>query len=105
MSPLRGLFLLDPRFYKDAVPTELKRALKSSGFPRSIRFGWNAGLKCKAKTNFAACGQNLGEYTAKPNLPGLELRRLFFLKLTPMVHRKTEPTGPGESKLDEKIEN
>ena len=27
----------------------------------------NAGRKCKAKTNFAACGQNLGEYTAKPN--------------------------------------
>ena len=24
----------------------------------------NADRKCKAKTNFAACGQNLGEYTA-----------------------------------------
>ena len=45
----------------------------------------NARRKCKAKTNFAACGQNLGEYAAKPNLPGLGLRRLFFLKLTPMV--------------------
>jgi len=29
-----------------------------------------------------------GEYTAKPNLPGLGLRRLLFLKLTPMVHRQ-----------------
>ena len=37
--------------------------------PGSVR---NADRKCKAKTNFAACGQNLGAYTAKPNLPGLE---------------------------------
>ena len=37
--------------------------------PGSVR---NADRKCKAKTNFAACGKpNLGEYTAKPNLPGL----------------------------------
>ena len=26
----------------------------------------NADRKCKAKTNFAAYGQNLGEYAAKP---------------------------------------
>ena len=26
-----------------------------------------------------------GEHTAKPNLPDLGLRRLLFLKLTPMV--------------------
>ena len=38
-----------------------------------------------------------GVYAAKPNLPGLDLRRLFFLKLTPMVHRKTAPTGPEET--------
>ena len=37
--------------------------------PGAVR---NADRKCKAKTNFAACGQNLGEYTAKPHLPGLE---------------------------------
>ena len=60
--------------------------MRSSRFPRCTRFGWNAGRKCKAKTNFAACGKpNLGEYAAKPNLPGLGLRRLFFLKLTLMV--------------------
>ena len=48
-------------------------------FPRSIRFGWNAHRKCKAKTNFAAYGKpNLGEYAAKPNLPDLGLKRLFF---------------------------
>ena len=29
----------------------------------------NADRKCKAKTYFAACGQNLGEYAAKPHLP------------------------------------
>ena len=40
----------------------------------------NADRKCKAKTNFAAYGQNLGVYAAKPNLPVLGLR-----KLTPMV--------------------
>ena len=27
--------------------------------------GDNALRKCKVKTNFAACGQNLGEYAAK----------------------------------------
>ena len=33
----------------------------------------------KAKTNFAACG-HLGEYTAKPNLPGRrDSARNFFL--------------------------
>ena len=35
-------FFLDLRFYKDAVPTELKRALKSARFPRRIRFGCDA---------------------------------------------------------------
>ena len=29
--------------------------------PGAVR---NAGRKCKAKTNFAACGQNLGVHTA-----------------------------------------
>ena len=33
----------------------------------------------------------------KPNLPDLELRRLFFLKLTVMVRLQTAPTGPGEN--------
>ena len=42
-KPPTGLgFFLDPRFYKDAVPTELKRALKSARFPRRIRFGCDA---------------------------------------------------------------
>ena len=36
--------------------------------------GNNALRKCKAKTNFAACGQNLGAYTAElpyyePDIP------------------------------------
>jgi hypothetical protein len=31
------------------------------------------------------CGIPRGEYTAKPNLPDLGLRRLLFLKLTLMV--------------------
>ena len=30
-------------------------------------------------------GMNRVEYAAKPNLPGLDLRRLLFLKLTLMV--------------------
>ena len=36
--------------------------------PGAVR---NADRKCKTKTNFAAYGQNLGEYTAKPHLPDL----------------------------------
>ena len=35
-------------------------------------------------------------FGCKPNLPGLGLRRLFFLKLTVMVRLQTAPTGPGE---------
>ena len=61
MPPLWGLVWGVPLFYKDTIPTGFKRFLKSSRFPRSIRFG------------------------CKPNLPGLGLRRLFFLKLTLMV--------------------
>ncbi len=68
MPPLQGLGDEEARFYKHSVLTGLKRFLKSSRFPRSIRFGWNAGRKCKAETNFAAYGQNLGVYAAKPNL-------------------------------------
>ena len=49
------------------------------------RRSWNAGRKCKAKTNFAACGQNLVEYAAKQRLPDLGPQRLFALKLTVMV--------------------
>ena len=44
----------------------------------------------------------LGESAAKPPLLGLGPRRLFFLKLTPMVRFQTAPTGPGGPKLDEK---
>ena len=47
MPPLRGLDFLYTRCYKDAEetpkqinPTGLKRVLKSSRSPRSIRFGW-----------------------------------------------------------------
>ena len=87
------------RCYKHSVATRLKRFLESSIFSRRIRFGWNADRKCKAKTNlpvFAACGQNLGEYAAKPNLPGLGSRRLFFLKLTLMGLGDPAPTAwPG----------
>jgi len=49
MPPLRGLSFFDFHVYTDAAetpkqinPTGLKRALKSSRFPRSIRFGWEA---------------------------------------------------------------
>ena len=38
-APMGLGFFLDPRFYTDAVPTELKMILKSSRFPRRIRFG------------------------------------------------------------------
>ena len=41
----------------------------------------NADRKCKAKTNFAACGQNLGVYTAKPNLPGLGTETVAVSKI------------------------
>ena len=41
-------------------------------FPCKTRFGWE-------------CRSHLGEYTAKPNLPVLGLKRLSFLKLTLMV--------------------
>ena len=40
MPPLRGLGFLATCCYKHTVPTGLKRFLKSSRFPRSIRFGW-----------------------------------------------------------------
>ena len=40
MPPLRGLGFLVTCCYKHAVATRLKRFLKSSRFPRSIRFGW-----------------------------------------------------------------
>ena len=51
----------------------------------------NADRKCKAKTNFAACGQNLGVYTAKPPVSVwvprwfLDAEMAIFLKLTPML--------------------
>ena len=62
----------------------------------------NADRKCKAKTNFAACGQNLGEYTAKPNLPDLGTatgfkRVLKTSRVSPSIRFgwETKPTGPG----------
>ena len=46
--------------------------------PGAVR---NADRKCKAKTNLvSACGKpNLGEYTAKPHLPGLGKIRITDL--------------------------
>ena len=38
----------------------------------------------------------------KPNLPGLGPRRLLFLKLTPMVHRKTRTYRAWGSKIGRK---
>ncbi len=43
----------------------------------------NADRKCKAKTNFAACGQNLGVYTAKPHLPGKKVSFYFPIHYKP----------------------
>ena len=38
-------------------------------------------------------------FGCKPNLPGLGLRRLLFLKLTVMVRLETAPTGLGLRRL------
>ena len=58
MPPLRGNQRIgQTRFYTDAAPTGLKRFLIHTRFSRGIRFGWE-------------CTSHLGEYAAKPNLPG-----------------------------------
>ena len=57
------------RFYTDTAPTGLKRFLKSSKFPRRIRFGW--------ETEPTGSGDRGG----------------YFFKLTLMVGSKTAPTG------------
>ena len=57
MPPLRGLVFGGDTFYTDVVPTELKRGLKSSRFPRRIRFG------------------------CKPNLPDLGTQAVIFSKI------------------------
>ena len=70
--------------------------LKSSRFPRRIRFGWETeptgpGAKAVIFSYIDTYGS-----VRKPNLPGRGMRRLFFLKLTPMVRFQTAPTGPGD---------
>ncbi|RKU32201.1 hypothetical protein C6499_03660 [Candidatus Poribacteria bacterium] len=78
-------------FYRDAVPTELKRFLKTSRFLCKIRFGWNADRN----PPLSPLIKGAGVYAAKPNLPDLGLRRLLFLKLTLMVRLQTAPTLVG----------
>ena len=56
-TPYGAWFLAETHFYTDAVPTELKRGLKSSRFPRRIRFG------------------------CKPNLPDLGTQTVIFSKI------------------------
>ena len=65
-------------FYTDTVATRLKRVLKSSRFPRRIRFGF------------------------KPNLPDLGVKRLFFLKLTLMVRLGNRTYRAWRSKIGRK---
>ena len=58
--------------------------------PGAVR---NADRKCKAKTNFAACGQNLVEYAAMHFASGV-FAGVFF-----KYAAKTAPTGPGSERL------
>ena len=49
----------------------------------------SVGMQIASNPPLSPLIRGAGVYTAKPNLLGLELRRLLFLKLTPMVHTTT----------------
>ena len=71
MPPLRGLGFLVTCCYKHAIPTGFKRVLKSSRFPRKIRFGWETeptGPRAAAVIFLKLTPMGA---VRKPNLPGL----------------------------------